>query len=116
MQGNLTQQETQTNSRPTEPSTPPLPLALQVYGKLNLTLYKMESECLATSLMSGDLDSAIDHCTASCTFLASVMPKYHPLTILQFVTLAELSVEGEMWEEAKMAYEIGKEGGRGGRF
>ena len=63
--------------------------------------------------MSGDLTAAIDHCTASCTFLASVMPKYHPLTILQFVTLAELSVVGEMWEEAKMAYEIGKEGGGG---
>ncbi|GMI44503.1 hypothetical protein TrCOL_g4367 [Triparma columacea] len=86
-------------------------LMREVYGKLNLTLYKMESECLATSLMSGDLDSAIDHCTASCTFLASVMPKYHPLTILQFVTLAELSVEGEMWEEAKMAYEIVKSNG-----
>ena len=70
----------------------------------------MESECLATSLMAGELEKAIDHCTASCSFLAAVMPKYHPLTILQFVTLAELSMQAEMWEEAKLAYEIGEDG------
>lgn len=30
-------------------------LMREVYGKLNLTLYKFESECLATSLLVGDL-------------------------------------------------------------
>ena len=71
-----------------------LSLQREYLGELNLKRYKSEALALSQSMLLSSVPSAIDHCQRVCDFLNGTLPKYHPLLVLQMMTLGELIQEG----------------------
>lgn len=63
----------------------------QKLGEYNLERYKTECLALSTSMLLGsDMTTAISHADYAVKFLRRVCNQYHPLVLLQEMTLAEL--------------------------
>ncbi|GMH46816.1 hypothetical protein TrLO_g5457 [Triparma laevis f. longispina] len=74
-------------------------LQREYLGELHLSRYKSEALALSHSMLLASVPDAIEHCENVCEFLTRCLPQFHPLLVLQRMTLGELVQEGTKRDE-----------------